>query len=763
MPLKLRILINVFLLLALPSVAQDHNIPIGQWRLHTSYSNGKSLDIANNKVYITCGKGSLYMDKSDLSSHPLSKIDGLNDYNVSKIKYNKALDILVLAYSNGNIDLLHNNTLSNISDIKRKIIPGTKNINHITFAGNYAYLSCDFGISVIDLKKTEIRETYFDIGNGSSPNKIYATAITADQDSIFIASDSGVFAARLSPIVNLLDFNNWHTYRAQDSIPPGKVSSVSILNNNVYAAIEDSGIYIFNGVYWKKTPVPIAAGSPLRSMGASSGKLLICTDFKILTYDGTIYDSIKDPAIAFPSEAMYDENGKLWIADLGLGLTSNVQGNFANYIPNGPSTDLIFKLYYYNNSIVGLPGAYTDGYLPIGYNEGYYIFDNKFWYNFNKYNTAPIDSIKDLVDAVYNPFDGSLYIASYGYGLIERKSDGTHIIYNDTLPLPGVCTFPNAIPFLKLGGLAVDNQGNLWISYRHVTTGEPTLYVKRLNGTCSTYYFAPSSILSPTHIVIDDFNNKWVQLTQSNGVLVFNETGNKTKFLSVGTGQGNLPDNRVRCLSKDKKGQIWVGTNKGIAVFYDPSLIFDASNFDASIPIYNQYPLLFEEAIRCITIDGADRKWIGTENGLWLFNDDGTQVISHFTTSNSPLLSDIIMDVEINDLTGEVFIGTDQGIISYRGTATESNDKFNDVKVFPNPVPHNYSGFVGISGLATNSNVKITDIYGNLVYETSANGGTATWNVKDYNGRPAATGVYLIYAATSDGTQGFVSKVAVVK
>jgi hypothetical protein len=762
MPLKLRILVNVIFLLALPSFAQDHNIPIGQWRLHTSYSNGKSLDIANNKVYITCGKGSLYMDRSDLSSHPFSKIDGLNDYNVSKVKYNKTLDILVLAYSNGNIDLLHDNTVSNISDIKRKIITGTKNINHITFNGNYAYLSCDFGISVVDLKKTEIKETYFDIGNGSSPNKIYASAITADKDSIFIASDSGVLAARLSPVVNLLDFNNWHTFRTQDSIPQGKVTSVAILNNNVYAAIEDSGIYVFNGVYWKKTPVPVTVGSPLRSMNASNSKLLICTDFKILTYDGTIYDSIKDPAIAFPSEAVYDENGKLWIADLGLGLTSNVQGNFANYIPNGPSTDLIFKLHYYNNSIIGIPGGYTDGYQPIGYNEGYYIFDNKYWYNFNKYNTPAIASILDLSAVVYNPFNGSLYMTSYGYGLIERKADGSHVVYDENNLITG-CPFPDVTPQIRLAGLAVDGKGDLWIANRHVTTGQPSLYVKRLNGTCDAYSFTPSTVLSPTQIVIDDFNNKWIQLTQSNGILVFNESGNKTKFLSVGAGLGNLPDNRIRCLAKDKKGQVWVGTNKGIAVFYDPSLIFSSSNFDASIPIYNQYPLLFEEAIRCITIDGADRKWIGTENGLWLFNDDGTQVISHFTTSNSPLLSDIIMDVEINDLTGEVFIGTDKGIISYRGTATESSDKFTDVKVFPNPVPQNYSGFVGISGLATSSNVKITDIYGNLVYETNANGGTATWNVKDYNGRPAATGVYLIYAASSDGVEGFVSKVAVVK
>ena len=137
-------------------------------------------------------------------------------------------------------------------------------------------------------------------------------------------------------------------------------------------------------------------------------------------------------------------------------------------------------------------------------------------------------------------------------------------------------------------------------------------------------------------------------------------------------------------------------------------------------------------------------------------------MILHFTTENSPLISNRIVSLEINDLTGEVFIGTDLGIVSYRGTATEGEEKFSHVKVFPNPVKPDFNGLVGITGLATTSLVKITDIYGNLVYETKAQGGMAVWNMKDYNGRKADTGIYLIFAATEDGTESFVSKVALV-
>jgi ligand-binding sensor domain-containing protein len=249
---------------------------------------------------------------------------------------------------------------------------------------------------------------------------------------------------------------------------------------------------------------------------------------------------------------------------------------------------------------------------------------------------------------------------------------------------------------------------------------------------------------------------------RSAGILVYNETGSKSRFLSTGIGSGNLPHGFVTAIEKDKKGQIWIGTKAGVAVYYDPSKIFTAGT-DAATPIYQQYPLLFGEYITCIEVDGGNRKWIGTHNGLWLFNEDGTQVIANFTTKNSLLLSDFVTDLEINSQTGELFIATDKGIISYRTDATEGSDAFKDVKVFPNPVTENFNGLVGISGLAANANVKITDIYGNLVYETTAHGGTASWNVKNYNGVPAVSGVYLIYSVTSDGTEGFVSKIAVLR
>ncbi|HEY9045605.1 MAG TPA: T9SS type A sorting domain-containing protein, partial [Ohtaekwangia sp.] len=138
-------------------------------------------------------------------------------------------------------------------------------------------------------------------------------------------------------------------------------------------------------------------------------------------------------------------------------------------------------------------------------------------------------------------------------------------------------------------------------------------------------------------------------------------------------------------------------------------------------------------------------------------------LIYNFTAENSPLLSNVILDIEINQQTGEVFFATDKGIVSFRGDATESTSTFESVKIFPNPVTSNFSGSVGIKGLATDATVKITDVSGKLIWQTQANGGTATWNVQDYNGRRAATGIYLVFAATADGAESVVGKIAVVE
>ena len=164
-----------------------------------------------------------------------------------------------------------------------------------------------------------------------------------------------------------------------------------------------------------------------------------------------------------------------------------------------------------------------------------------------------------------------------------------------------------------------------------------------------------------------------------------------------------------------------------------------------------------------MAVDGGNRKWFGTDRGLWLFSENGDELISRYTRGNSPLPSDTINSITIDNNTGEVFIGTTRGIASFRTDASASVSAFRNVKVFPNPVTPDYQGLIGISGLATDANVKITDVSGRLVREISANGGTASWDGLDLNGFRAQTGVYLIFSSDEEGLESFAGKLAIVR
>jgi hypothetical protein len=164
-----------------------------------------------------------------------------------------------------------------------------------------------------------------------------------------------------------------------------------------------------------------------------------------------------------------------------------------------------------------------------------------------------------------------------------------------------------------------------------------------------------------------------------------------------------------------------------------------------------------------MVVDGSNRKWIGTEKGgVFLISADGSQQIQNFNIDNSPLLSNTIFSIAINSESGEVFIATDEGLVSYRGDATDGTDVYGKVYAFPNPVRPNYTGPIAIKGLLRDADVKITDIAGRIVYQTKANGGTAVWNGNDFNGERARTGVYLVFSTNSDGTQTNVTKIMLV-
>ncbi|HET9487631.1 MAG TPA: two-component regulator propeller domain-containing protein, partial [Chryseosolibacter sp.] len=288
--------------------------------------------------------------------------------------------------------------------------------------------------------------------------------------------------------------------------------------------------------------------------------------------------------------------------------------------------------------------------------------------------------------------------------------------------------------------------------------GNQPLHLLNSDGSWASFSFAFPNEQRPTDLSVDARGNPWMALNPASGggLIVWDRDNNQAYYKTDAGGNGNLPDKNVNCITTDRTGYTWVGTDAGVAYFFSVSE-------DAIKPIYENRFLLRDEKITAIEADAGNRKWIGTEQGVWLFNPTGEVLVHHFTRENSPLLSNIIRDIEIHATTGEVFFATDQGIISYRSDATAPSEDFENLTIFPNPVSPGYNGMVGITGLAENAFVRITDIGGKLIWQTQANGGMATWNVRDHEGRRASTGIYLVFTATEDGRESVVGKIAVIE
>ncbi len=734
----------------LSAAAQD--IPIGAWRIHAAYGSAQTVAVAQNRVYAGA-PGSFFAYETDSrQATPLSKLDGFSGTAVSRVAYEPQTQTLVVAYNNGTIDFLQNNNLFTISDVaNQNSIATGKQTSHILLQGRMAYLAYDFGVVVLDLDKRQIRETYRNLGGGGSAIRVSGTAISGNR--IFLATEQGVLVGSLS--VNLQDFNNWRIVPVTEGVPGGAARHVASHAGQVYAAFASQGVFRLEGNRWQQ--VADLPTEPVLFFKESRQKLLIGYRNKIVCFENAKpATTITHPLIALPQEAEYDAAGKLWIADAANGLVSDTEGGFRAYAPNGTATNTFQRLARWQNNVVALPGGYTGNFAPRRDSAGFSVFTANGWQNSmfgNGQTPLQIPKTTDLLSATYNQVTQEFYIGSFGGGLLVRRPDGTWQPVRE----------PNAPPASsQIAGLAAGADGTLWAAIYGAAPGQASLYVRTPEGAWRGFTFGNFTARQPVSLLLDDNGYGWMPLA-AGGIWVFDAANNRGKLLTTASGQGGLPDSRVYALAKDAQGQIWGGTGRGAAYFFNASEVFGNQPIDAITPVFEGRQLLRDEAVTALRVDGGNRKWFGTRNGAWLFDADVVRQLAHFTIRNTPLLSDNIIDLEIQPVTGEVFFATDAGLVSYRGAATEATPEHGNVQVFPNPVRPGFEGIVGISGLAANCTVKITDAAGRLVFQTRANGGTATWNVRDYRNRRAASGVYLIFSSSDDGTEKFVAKMAVIK
>jgi hypothetical protein len=717
--------------------------------------------LTDDKVFCSSTGGLFYYDLTDNSIQTISKADGLSDNGVHAMAWSEEMNLAVLAYENANVDILRENEIINIPDIFKKQIPGDKTIYHVYIFQRKAYLSCGFGIVVIDLDRYEIKETYY-IGDNGTQLKV--NQITSDGVFLYAATDAGLKWAELSNPF-LIDFSSWEVMDGLPN-PYGKYSCAEYFNGRLFVAniiptTSSDLVYVLNGNWSLFTMSDAEVCNEIR---ISEDYLLFSGEqgVRVLSEDFIFVKSYEEGR---PRSASYGEDGVLWIADYGSGLV-RVEGNSEKTaIPDGPFSKIAFDMAAEKGYLYTVSGGVSASYNNLFRSAIFQVFYDQDW-------TSNIsEDYRDLISLAIDPDDPQhIYAASWGYGLIEYEGHEVVNIYNESNS-----SLQNLIPgnpVVRIGGLVFDDESNLWMTNTGVS--EPISVLKR-DGTWKS--FKAGGILSGfgalSKILISGEGHLWGIVPKSVGLFaanfngtIENEEDDEYKLVRVVDENGGLITNEVYSFAEDLNGNIWLGTDQGIFVIYSPESLFSkGSVFAQNIVVPRNDgtglgdPLLETQKITCIEVDGANRKWIGTaDGGAFLVSESGLEQIHNFNTGNSPLLSNSITDICVEGVSGEVFFGTDKGIISFRGDATLGAEDYKNVRVYPNPVRESYHGPIAITGLLAETTVKITDMGGNLVKEIRSFGGQAIWDGTNYRGERAATGVYLIFLADRQPTSAHVTK-----
>jgi ligand-binding sensor domain-containing protein len=761
--LGLIITIILNLLPSQPATAQGtytDNTPIGTWRVHTPYKNAIDIDAHNDQIFVASRDGIFtYNPTNDNALSTYTKQNGLADAGIACIKYNTATQTLIIGYENGNLDFFKNDAFFNLNAIKVDNTTGAKGINNITNNGQFAYLATDFGIVEINVTKQEVRNTFI-IGNNATTLKVHQIALSPTH--IAAATQQGIYTAlRTSP--NLANFAEW---QKDPNLPTTEATNLVFFKNNFYAAYNDI-IYKKNNDTQVWQVFDNGNTEKVNNLNVSNGFLLATTDYRVKRFDeNALVFQTEYNADYLHQQAIYGAaNDWIWSADRLRGLVKTTAFNTTEEIsPQGPYSALVYNLSNNNKELLVASGSLQASTLNnLFVQDGIFSYKDGSWTYINKKNTPNLNAIYDYTVAKRSPTNGKIYAGTWGAGLIELDNNNqiTKIYDKTNSSLRGQVGNENSI---KISDINFDPQGNIYVS-NYAAPNALTIIDK--TGTSQAY---PTRTENEIKLfVLDDTKQKWLVM-RSSQLAVMNATNTQT--LNLNGSIGKLSTNRVRCIAQDLEGAIWIGTDGGkdggINVFYNPANIFkqgsaNAQRIKVQVIEDNKYGYLMQyENVNCIAIDGANRKWIGTENGVWLISADGVDAIKNFTTDNSPLPSNNIISIAINNQNGEVFIATEQGLVSYRSDAIAGTEKHQNVKVFPNPVRPEYDGQIAVSGLVNNAYIKITDITGNLVYQTRADGGQANWNGKDYNGKRMQTGIYLIMSTDELGVETLVTKLLFV-
>lgn len=769
-----RILLYIILLLIIPfrGIAQ---IATGEWTAFQSYEEATLVETYGDLTYCL-SDGNLYsFNSSDNSISIYNKVNILNDTKIKYIKYAEKYKTLIVAYENGNIDLLINDEETyNIPYLKDAANIGSKSITDIYVKDNLAYLAGEFGICIINIDKKEVADTY-----------IFNTSIQSCgiyNNNIYAAGNDGLYTGNMDD--NLLDPNKWN--KTSNSI----YNKILVFNDRIYGT-NNNGLFELkeDGNNEKISSESISYSS------CNDNYIIFGRDNMIFIYDknGNIKSFYRQSSF---SDVKYNQQkDTYWCACGNLSVNAykikdgNMTPVYTSIMPDGPRRELFYYMNFFDGKLMiaggkhDIPEVFNPG-TVMRYSDGKwsYLEEDLSKYTGNPYYNAtsiaidPRDNNHIFVSSSFGglyEFRDDKYVNLYTYYADESKKNSTlqSVLPND----------PNPRWYVRVDALNYDKDNNLWMTNNSSKT---IINVMKSDGKWVAFDHPEiASTPNAEEMIFDSRGYIWLALRRvKTGVFCFDynntiddTSDDRTKYISNYVNQDgeSLGELKTYDIVEDKNGSIWIATEKGPLVINNPSKIFDTSgtfsvtqikvprNDGTNLADY----LLKDECITAIAIDGGNRKWLGTQNsGLYLLSEDGLETIHHFDTSNSPMFSNYVESLTLNPETGELYIGTDKGLMCYRTDSSEPEETFNEsVYAFPNPVKPDFEGVITITGLVYDTDVKITDVSGRIVSSGKSVGGTYAWDGCNGYGRKVPTGIYFVMAADQDGKEGIATKITIIR
>ena len=739
------------------------------WKGYFSYNTIKDVSESSTRLYAAAENALFTKNLSTNELKTINTIDGLSGQTISAMYHSETLNKTIVGYEDGLMIVINDadGSMLNVVDIINKNIPANiKRVNHFMEYNGILYISCDFGIVQYNLATSEFGDTYF-IGPSGQEIRVYQTAVFNNE----IYAVTQFYGIRRAGVTNpnLVDFTQWLVFDT------GFWTGLVTFNDQLIALNADNNIYKHIGSSFQQIG---SLGQPGLDIRVSSNYLIATCLNKVVIFNTalnqiiTILNSqITSLPVTFTCATLIDSTIYIGTNENGIvSSTISTPAPFEFIMPDGPKMNNMFSINGSSSNLWAVYGGYD-----ITYNPYTYIGFSLTQFGISKYNETsgwlniPYSDVlgaKSLVRIAVNPIDETkVFIASYHSGLLKIENDVPTTLFDESnSTLKGIISGTN----IRVNSTTFDRSGNLWMTNSRVQEG---LHVLRSDGTFQSYNmeaildnFANNDYCK---IAIDRSGTKWIA-SYKNGVVAYNENTNVFKKMSEGEDLGNLPSIDVRAIAIDNRNQVWIGTNRGLRVLSSTGSYSSDDQMKANPIIFIEdgvaKELLYEQFITDIAVNGSNQKWISTtDSGVFFFSSNGQETIYHFTKDNSPLPSNVVNDIEINATTGEVLFATDKGLVSFKGTSTKPAENLEAVYVYPNPVRPNFDGTVKVAGLVSKATIKITDIEGNLVYETTSEGGTIEWDTTAFGKHKVASGVYMIFISAQDASETAVKKVMIIR